>query len=218
MRRFLAILSLMLILGGVYTGSAFLAAWEIREAVRTGDTVALTQRVDWPGVRASLKLSAAEARSVLAEMTQASAEVPAKPSLWQRIKNAAAPYLTDPLIERYVTAEGAPKLWTLRETWRNRVRPVVLSEPTTALAGTWLAGSSVDRALSVARRVDRVAFTSPLRMELEIRDRIVEQRRWTAVLELKGTSWTLTKVRVQRTPAGAGTVDAQVKAARARAG
>lgn len=198
MRRFLAILCVVLVGGGVYAASAFRAAWEIREAVHSGDTATLERRVDWPAVRSSLKQSAAEARAIISELSQGAAEALPRPSLWQRIKGAATAWVADPLIERYVTAEGAPRLWSLRETWRKRIRPVVLAEPQSALAGTWLADTSLDKALSMARRVDKVAFTSPLRMEFEIRDRIVEDRRWRAVLELRGQAWMLTQVHVQR--------------------
>ena len=198
MRKFIAVTLLLIVAGGAYSASAFWAAWEIREAIRQADTVTLERRVDWPAVRRSLKTSASEARSIISELSQASVDATASPGLWQRMKAAAAALVTDPLIDRYVSAEGAPRLWTLRETWRNKVRPIVLAEPQSALAGTVLAESSLDRALSVARRVERVAFTTPLRMELEIRDRIVEQRRWTAVLELKGMTWTLTEVHVRR--------------------
>ncbi len=198
MKRFMFIFALLLVAGGTYAGSAFLAAWEIREAVRTGNTAALERRVDWDQVRASLKRSTAETRAVITEYAEASAATLPKPGLWQRIKTAAAGLVTDPLIDRYVSAEGAPRLWALRETWRGTVRPIVHSEPPTVLAGTALAGTSADKVLSLARRVDRVAFTSPFRMELELRDRYVEHRRWRAVLELKGQSWTLTEVHVHR--------------------
>lgn len=208
MKRFLVIFAVLLMAGGTYAGSAFLAAWEIREAVRTGNTATLERRVEWDQVRASLKRSAGEARAVITEYSEASAAALPKPGLWQRIKTAAAGFVTDPLIDRYVSAEGAPRLWALRETWRGKVRPIVLSEPPTVLAGTVLAGTAADKALSIARRVDKVAFTSPFRMELEIRDRYVEERRWRAVLELKGQTWTLTEVHVHRTDQAAAAASA----------
>lgn len=200
MRKALLLVACFLVLGGVYAGSAFYAAWEIREAMRTGDTDALARRVDWPSVRQSLKGSAVEARSMISELS-ASAGEPLPPSgIWQRIKSAVSPFVTDPLIDRYVTAEGAPRLWTMRQTWHQRVRPALLSEPTTPLSGTSLSGTSIDHALAVVVRLERVAFDSPTRMVLEIRDRFVQSRSWKAVLDLKGQNWVLTEVHILRKP------------------
>ena len=199
MRRVLLAITVIVMLGAAWAGSAFRAAFEIREALRLGDTATLARRVDWPSVRQSLKRSAGEARSLLAELSQGVTETPARPGLWQRIKAAAAPFLADPLIDRYVTAEGAPQLWKLRQAWRERIRPTIgLAEPQTLLSGTWLADSSLDRGLSIARRIERIAFASPTRMELELRDRLVEHRHWRAVLDLnlQQQSWVLTEVHV----------------------
>lgn len=194
---------LVLAVGGAaaYAGAPLVTAWQIREAVRTANTETLAAKVDWASVRQSLKQSTSEARLLLGEMSE-SAGV-GKPGLWQRLKAAAAPYLADPLIDRYVTAEGAPQIWAWRQTWREKVRPRIgLSEPPTVLAGTWAAGTNVDRGLSFARRVERVAFTSPTRVEIEVRDRHVEHRRLRAVMELRSATWTLTDVQLVRIAPG----------------
>ena len=123
-----------------------------------------------------------------------------KPGLWERLKSAAAPLVADPLIDRYVTAEGAPRIWAWRQSWRQKVRPAVgLAEPATLLSGTWLGETGLDRALSLAGRVDRFQFRSPARLEMELRDRYVADRQWHAVLELRDYAWTLTEVRLKRT-------------------
>lgn len=203
MRKALLILSLILLAAGVHVASAFQAGWSIREAVRTGDTATLERRVDWASVRATLKRSANETRQLVSEMAEASG-VPTRIGLWQRIKSAALPFVADPLIDRYVTAEGAPQLWSWRQTWRQRVRPTIgLSEPTTPLAGTWLGGTDFDRALSVARRLDKATVVSPTRIEVELRDRYVEGRSWRAALELRDLTWMLTEVHLMRTPGAA---------------
>lgn len=197
MRKMLLLAAAVAVGALTYPASGFHAAWQIREAVRTGDTATLTQRVDFEAVRQSLKRSANETRQLMVEMSEA-AGVP-KPGLWQRIKAATVPFLADPIIDRYVTAEGAPQIWAWRQTWRQKVRPSIgLAEPATPLGRTWLAGTAIDRNLALARRVDRVALVSPARMEFDVRDRYVEGRSWRAALELRGLTWTLTDVEVRR--------------------
>ena len=199
MRRLIAV-TLLAILGvGAYAGSAFVAAWDIREALISGNTQVLERRVDWPSVRTGLKQTATETRQLMTEMSTTAGVSLAKPGLWQRLKSAAAPYFADPLIDRYVTAEGAPQIWAWRQTWRKTIRPTAgLREPATPLAATWLSGSSLDHGLAIAKRVDRAAFTSPGRMEFEVRDKYVEARRWRAVLELRNWSWVLSEVHLLR--------------------
>lgn len=178
-----------------YAAMPFVAAWQIREAVRTGDKATLARKVDWPSVRQSLKSSIGETRQELGELADTAGQPP--PGLWQRLKVAALPYLTDPLIDRYVSAEGAPRLYEWRQTWRNRVRPALgRSDPATLFAGTWIGGTAIDRGLSLARRVDRARFVSACRVEIELADRTVESRRWFAALERKGLEWQLTEMKV----------------------
>lgn len=200
MRRLIALAIVILIFGaGTYAGSAFVAAWDIREALRSGKTDVLEQRVDWSAVRASLKRTAIETRQLMQEMSEASGVPTAKPGLWQRIKTAAAPYFADPLIDRYVTAEGAPQIWAWRQTWRAKIRPTIgLAEPKTPLHSTWFGGTSIDHGLAIANRVDRAAFTSPGRVEFEVRDKYVESRRWRATFELRDWNWVLSEVHLLR--------------------
>lgn len=195
LRKLLIIVVLALCAALAYAAAPLHAAWRIREAVRADDTATLRQTVDWHEVRQSLKASVGETRKVLGELAEAAGLPP--PTLWQRIKAAALPYLADPLIDRYVTAEGAPKLYAWRQTLRKGARAVqVAPAQASALAGTWLAGSAIDRGWSVARRIERLAFTSPTRLEIEISDRYAPGRRWLAALELRGLGWQLTQLRV----------------------
>jgi Protein of unknown function (DUF2939) len=203
MRR-ITIVGALLVGAVIYAGSPLLAAWEVRQALKTGDKVTLEQRVDWPSVRTSLHQSLGEAQQVINELTEA-AGVP-KPSLWRRVVAATVPMLTGTVIDSYVTPEGAPQLYAWRQTWREKVRPTIgpaigLSEPRMVLAGTAFEGTAVDKTLSLLRRVDRAAFTGPTRLELEVRDRYAENRRWRAVMELRGMTWKLTEVHVLAVPA-----------------
>lgn len=183
----------------IYLASPLLAAWEVRHALKTGDQATLEQRVNWPSVRASLHQSLGETQQVINELTEA-AGVP-KPSLWRRVVAATVPMLSGTVIDSYVTPAGAPQLYAWRQTWREKVRPAIgLSEPPMALAGTAFEGTAFDKVLSMLRRVDRAAFTGPTRIELEVRDRYVETRRYRAVMELQGLSWKLTEVHVLAVP------------------
>lgn len=191
----IAVLFTLVVAAGLYAAMPFVSAWQIREAVRTGDTATLARKVDWPSVRNSLKSSLGEARQALSELADVAGQP--RPSLWQRLKVAALPYLTDPLIDRYVSAEGAPRLYEWRQTWRSRVRPALgRGEPPTLLSDTWIGGTALDRGLSLARRVDRAHFVSPSRLEIELADRYVETRRWFAALERRGVDWQLTEMKV----------------------
>jgi hypothetical protein len=193
LRRFSHAMGLLVIAGGLYAVTPFVAVWQIREAVIAGDVTTLEHKVDWASVRRTLKQSGGDVRAAMLEYSQA-AGIP-KPGLWQRIKAAAAPMFADPLIDRYVTAEGAPQIYAWRQTWRETVRPAVgLSDPPTVLAGTKLADTKLDRAFSLARRVQRAAFVGPRKVEIEVRDQFKDNRRWRAVLELQGVSWRLIEV------------------------
>lgn len=212
-RQLIALMVACIFAAGIYSGSAFYAGWQIREAMRTGDTAVLQRRVDWPSVRQTLKQTATETRALMSEMSASAGVNMAKPGLWTRIKEAAAPYLADPLIDRYVTAESAPQIWKWRQTWRQKVRPTIgFKEPATPLASTFLAGSAVDQGLAIARRVERAAFTSPFRMEMELRDRYVEGRRWRAAFEMRDWSWVLAEVHLVRTAPAATAASARLMA------
>ena len=96
-----------------------------------------------------------------------------------------------------------------RRPWRKSIRPTVgLREPETPLAATWFGGTGLDHALAIAKRVDRAAFTSPGRMELEIRDRYVDGRRWHATFAFRNWNWVLSEVHLLR----AGPVTTQASA------
>jgi hypothetical protein len=202
-RKLVGFALLAAISAGAYASAPLVAAWQIREAVRSGDTVRLQEKVDWPSVRKSLKSSLDESRSAIRELTDA-AGIP-RPGIWQRIKMAAVPFLADPLIDRYVTAEGASKLYAWRQTWARRAQSVrtaaqvsaslVAASVTRAPEG-WLDRLGAGRALDVVRRVKRWGFVSPIRFEIELADRIVHGRTWQASLEVRGLAWKLTEMRV----------------------
>ncbi|MEZ5853713.1 MAG: DUF2939 domain-containing protein [Hyphomicrobiaceae bacterium] len=197
MRKTLIFALMLSICAAAYSAAPFLTAWQIREAVRQGDVPTLQAKVDWDSVRRSLKSSLGETRQALVELADAGGQ--ARPGFWQRLKMAAMPFLRDPLIDRYVTAEAAPRLYEWRQSWRQKVRPKLgITEAPTLLAGTWLDGSVIDRHLSVLSRVEATRFVSPTRLDIEIADRYRPNRLWIATLEFVNLNWRLTEMRVRK--------------------
>ncbi len=195
-RRSLIAVALVLAAVVGYGASALVGAWQVREAMRTGDIATLQERVDWAGVRRSLKSSIGETREVLAEISEA-AGAP-KPSLWKRFKAAALPFVSDPLIDRYVTAEAAPKLYSWRQSWRNRVRT---GDPEAESGGTALfGGTSFGRALRVAGKIQRLSLVSPGRIEIVIGDTFPKRRQWFIAMEMRAMRWTMTEIRALPAP------------------
>jgi hypothetical protein len=197
MRRLIKVFVLALPLGLAYLAWPVYSALTIREAMISGDTETLGRKVDWEALRTSLKASITpETASRLAQESDAPT-----PSLWQRIKAVVAPSMADTIIDRYVTPENLPVLLGYRRIYRGMVRPALgLKEPPTALAGTWLSDTGIDRFASFWKRVRRAELVSPGRFVLEVEDRYKPGRHYVGTLELKGLEWKLTGLTV----AGAG--------------
>jgi hypothetical protein len=164
-------------------------AVRLRDAMIAGDSAALAPRIDWDAVRLSLKASmSAEAMARL----EADPDAPA-PTTWQRIKRALAPRFAGGAIDRFVTPEYLPVLLGYYRFWRGTVRPVLgPEEPPTVLAGTFLAGSTVDRFASFLRRLRRADFVSPITMVVEVQDKYTPGRHYTATLDFQGWGWKVT--------------------------
>jgi len=176
-----------------YLAWPVLTALEIREAIVFGNTQTLNRKIDWEALRASLKGSISP--QTIARLT-ADPDAPS-PTLWQRIKAAVAPSAVDTIVDRYVTPENLPILLGYRRLYGGTVRPALgLQEPTTVLAGTWLAGSSIDRLASFWTRVRRAVFQSPTRFVLEVEDKYRPGRTYVGTFALQGWEWKLTGLTV----------------------
>ena len=87
MRRSLLLFSIFCALAApaAYIAMPFWTAWSIREAIKTGDSDYLARKIDFEGVRETLRPSLAQ---VAFDMPDPSASEPApKPGLWKRIKD-----------------------------------------------------------------------------------------------------------------------------------
>ena len=92
------------------------SAYQIKQAIHAGDVATLERKVHWAPVRASLKDSLAAlspAMQISGDESRLAHGQP-MPSIWQRIKAAAAPVMADRFIDTYVTAEGMARLNEIR--------------------------------------------------------------------------------------------------------
>jgi len=185
MRRRLSCLAALLLIAGAYIASPFISLWTLREAIRRADTTAIESRVEWPTVRESLKSSLSRHPSLLPMLTAAGSDV--TPSLWQRVKGAFGATMLDRFVESYVTPEGLPKLFDYRRLWRERVAGVA-AEPADATA--------FDCLRRFWNRIKRAEFQSLTRVEFEMEDRNITERRYVSVMQLRGLGWRLTELRV----------------------
>lgn len=193
MRKLIKVVILTLPLALAYVAWPVHSALEIREAIISGDKATLERKVDWEALRISLKASIT---SETVARLMAEPDAP-KPTLWQRVKAAVAPSMADTLIDRYVTPENLPVLLGYRRIYRGTVRPALgLTEPPTVLAGSWLAGTPVDRLASFWTRVRRAVLETPGRFVIEVEDRYRRERRYVGTLELRGWEWKLTGLAV----------------------
>jgi hypothetical protein len=172
-------------------------ALQIREAMMSGDTATLARRIEWESVRKSLKSSISpEAQARL----EADPNAP-QPTLWQRIKATVTPTMANSVIDRYVTPENLPVLLGYRKIWKGTIQPALgYSEPPTVLAGTMLAGTSIDRFASFWKRLRRLVLYWPSKVVIEVEDKYRPDRSYVGTLELRGLEWKLTELTV----AGAG--------------
>lgn len=199
MRRFLVLSLLSLTVIGAalaYVASPFVAAWNLREAIRTSDTATLERKIDWPRFRESLKTSLSRSTALRAEVDAAGAEV--KPTLWQRVKAAFGATMTDRFVETYVTPQGLPKLFAMRKTWNSKVR-----------------GNEDDskqpwdvRVREFYGRIKRAEFRSLGTIEIEVAERQPPTRHVIATLELSGFEWHLVGVTFNDVAPAAETVSA----------
>ncbi|MEM7774128.1 MAG: DUF2939 domain-containing protein [Pseudomonadota bacterium] len=183
----------------LYIASPFYAAWSLSEAVTSADTATLTRKVDWPGVRKSLKASLARYADLKPLVRTASQRV--RPTMWQRFRSVFGYSMLDRFIDTYITPEGLPKLHRLRDS-RHAQRARARARQThrkmdvarASLAPTWLT-----RTQTFLKRVRRAEFVGLFEVELVMVDRIRTDRSIVSVFELKGFEWILTSVRVIRT-------------------
>ena len=203
LRRTAIFILLPLLLAAAYVATPFHAAWSIREAVRKGDSAYLQGKIEWASLKETLKPSIAQmALNLPPEAASEDGATAAQPkrTLWQRMKAYVGAGVVNNVVEKYVTPEGLPQLFTLKKSY-NSVRDTVTgsnSEPADMPA--------MERFKCFWARVERAEFKSLTRFEIDVRDKLMPERRFDGVLELRGLEWKLTELRVRESSAAQGAV------------
>jgi hypothetical protein len=186
--RFPRLVLFVVVVLAAYVAWPLHTALQIRQAMIAGDVATLTRKVEWDAVRVSLKSSLSPATIARLEADPNSPP----PSIWQRVKSVVVPSLAGNVIDRYVTPQNLPVLLGYRRL-RGTLRPIAgLPEPRTALAGTMLEGTSLDRFASFWKRLRHATFHIPGKFVVEIEDKYAAGRTYTSTLELVGFEWKLT--------------------------
>jgi len=181
----------------LYVGAPFITAWNIREAVRNGNSQYLASAIEWPSVRETLKPSIARIALDLPEAAQpANASLSPSPSLWQRFKAYWGQGAVNRLVDSYVTPEGLPQLFTMHKAYRTYVSS---DDGTSALP-------ILERISQAWARVRRAEFTGLTTFEIDMADKIDPARVYLGKLDLTRTGWKLTELRVKFEASAASTI------------
>jgi hypothetical protein len=105
--RWLALICIVLLL--IYGGSPYVSFWRFTAALRSGDSAALSSRMDFPAIRASLKKQLVER---FAQGTPGN-------KWWSNL----GPTLIDALVDAYVTPEGIAALISNPEVLKSLKHP-----------------------------------------------------------------------------------------------
>jgi hypothetical protein len=112
--RWLVLICILLLL--VYGVSPYFSFWRFRAALRSGDSAALSSRMDFPAIRASLK------KQLVARFTQG--------TTGHKWWNDLGPTLIDAIVDAYVTPEGIAVLISNPDVLKSLKQPQQFRFPT----------------------------------------------------------------------------------------
>jgi Protein of unknown function (DUF2939) len=112
--RWLALICAVVLL--IYAASPYFSFWRFTAALRSGDSAALSSRMDFPAIRASLK------KQLVARFTQGKTTH----KWWNRL----GPTLIDAIVDAYVTPEGIAALISNPEALKTLQHPRQFRFPT----------------------------------------------------------------------------------------
>ncbi len=118
--RWLALVCIFLLL--VYGASPYFSFWRFTTALRSGDSAALSSRMDFPAIRASLK------KQLVARFAQ--------PTTTHKWWGNLGPTLIDAIVDAYVTPEGIAALIANPEVLKSLKHPQQFRFPA-AKAADW---------------------------------------------------------------------------------
>ncbi len=186
MKKFLIAATAAVVLAAAYIASPFVTAWKIREAIRAGDSAYLESKLEWETVRTTLRASLTE--YAIGPTPIAASGAPAKqPGFWQRFKNGLSKRAVDNIVDAYVTPEGLPQLFNMRQFYRENISNAAALD-----ALPWQ-----ERAKSFWTRIKRAEFHSPAEFEIEMADRNDPTRHYIGLLKLRGLQWKLVELRLK---------------------
>lgn len=175
-----------------YIAAPMVTVWSVREAIRSGDSAYLAHKLEWPTVRESLRASLTE-YAIGPTAIALPGQPLAQPGFWQRVKNGISRRAVDNMVASYVTPEGLPQLFNMRQLYRETV-----SGDANAAPLPWH-----ERARGFWSRIKRAEFHSLTSFEVEIADRNDPTRHYIGLLSLRGLEWKLTELRLRSVPAEA---------------
>ena len=189
MRKLTYAALLLIVLATSYVLYPFYTAWSIREAMQRGDSDYLEQKIEWDSVRASLRQSigAATLAPAAGDGNSAAHAPEQTPGLWQRLKASVGRRALDGFVDNYVTPEGLPQLFGIRNAYRE-----VSGEAAALRARPWYR-----RAANFWSRLKRAEFKTPAAFEVEMADRNDPNRHFIGLLELRGIQWKLTELHLK---------------------
>ena len=194
MKSLYAAVALTILTAVAYVGAPFVTAWNIREAVRNGNSAYLTTAIEWPSVRETLKPSIVRIALDLPNPDQTTTS--ASPSVWQRMKAYWGQGAVDRLVDSYVTPEGLPQLFTMHKAYRDYVSG---DDGTNALP-------ILERVSRAWSRVKRAEFTGFATFEIDMADKKDPSRLYLGKLELTRIGWKLTELRLKFLTTANGTI------------
>jgi hypothetical protein len=168
--RKILLLSVVLLLGGGYVVWSYWSITQLRSAVETGDIIALTQKVDWPSVQASVKhifsVEMEKVRAQLPEQKSANFDGSLVPS------SAALDRMLDEIVRLIMTPKGLLSM----------LPPDVTQK-----------GADSRQRLH-ADAIKRASFVSPTRFEFEIGSADKKEVYFLGVMQLRDFEWKLTEI------------------------
>jgi hypothetical protein len=112
--RWLALICVVLLL--IYAASPYFSFWRFTTALRSGDSAALSSRMDFPAIRASLK------KQLVARFTQGTTT--------QKRWGNLGPTLIDAIVDAYVSPEGIAALISNPDVLKSLKHPQQFRFPT----------------------------------------------------------------------------------------
>ncbi len=186
MRRSAVLIGAM-VCAAAYIAWPFHTAWSVREAVKAGNSAYLARTFEWKPVKVTLKESMSEL--VLGPINASMDGKPHRKGLWASIKSYYGRSAVNTLVERYATPTGLPTLFSYGRTVRKNVLGAKDPDEGLPLPG---------RIANAWSRLERAAFVSLTRFEIDMRDKFEPTRVYAGVLELKDWRWKVVELRVRQ--------------------